>query len=185
MRVTVLLVASLLAVSCDSDKGDSAPAKAATKAPADKKADAKADKKADKKADEKADAKKPFATPTAKPPPPPEGTALLDNSNGDWLYVQKCDKKTPCPLLFQPQAETHCRELKLGFRDSWRLPDKAEAERFKELKDAVNEVEGFHWTRTPYKEDDSQAWIVDSVGGFKTTIPRTRKPFRVRCVQEP
>ena len=99
--------------------------------------------------------------------------------------MQKCDKKHPCPKLFQAQGEKHCRELKLGQRDSWRLPDRKEVEGLTAIKDQLEDVEGFHWTRTPYDEDPKQVWIVDPIGGYKTTAPRTRKPFTIRCVQEP
>ena len=34
-------------------------------------------------------------------------------------------------------------------------------------------------------EDAAQAWIVDPKTGQETTIPRDRKPFRIRCVFEP
>ena len=121
----------------------------------------------------------PFATPTAKPPPPPAGAVLLAPD----LYVQRCDDAHACPQLTQPQGEVHCRELVLGGHDSWRLPDKAEAERFHELGDA-DALDGFHWTRTPYDEDAGQAWIIDPKSGSKTTYQRERKAFTVRCVQE-
>lgn len=121
----------------------------------------------------------PFATPKAKPPPAPDGAVLLDPP----LYVQRCDPAHACAKLLQPAGETHCRELKLGGPAPWRLPDREEVKRFThaELVDA----EGFHWTRTAFAEDSAQAWIVDPKSGQETTIPRTRKPFTIRCVLDP
>ena len=84
-----------------------------------------------------------------------------------------------------PKGETHCRELELGGRDSWRLPDKEEAEAFASLKGQAEQLEGFHWTRTPDSENPELIWIIDPLGGYKTGVKRDRKPFRIRCVQEP
>ncbi len=146
-----------------------APAKAAPAAPA--------------KAAAPVDAPAPFATPTAKPPPPPAGTALLDPP----LYVQRCDATLPCPSLLQPAGEAHCRGLVIGGIKGWRLPDRAEVARFARATgpDALDGLEGFHWTRTAYADDSKQAWIVDPKTGQETTIPRDRKPFTIRCVIEP
>jgi hypothetical protein len=121
----------------------------------------------------------PFATPKAKPPPAPEGAVLLDPP----LYVQRCDPAHACPKLQQPAGETHCRDLELGGLDHWRLPDRDEAKRFSHAE--LVGAEGFHWTRTPFAEDAAQAWIVDPKTGQETTIPRTRKPFTIRCVFDP
>jgi hypothetical protein len=121
----------------------------------------------------------PFATPKARPPPPPPGAALLDPP----LYVQRCDPANPCPKLQQPAGETHCRELGLGGLTGWRLPDRDEVKRF--AGPDLAELAGFHWTRTPFAEDAAQAWIVDPATGQETTIPRTRKPFTIRCVFAP
>jgi len=125
----------------------------------------------------------PFASPTAKPPPPPAGAALLDPP----LYVQRCDAAQPCPSLLQPAGEAHCRGLVLGGLKGWRLPDRAEVARFARPTgpDALDNLDGFHWTRTAYAEDSKQAWIVDPKTGQETTIPRDRKPFTIRCVIEP
>jgi len=132
-------------------------------------------------ADAPADAPgKPFATPIARPPPPPDGAALLDPP----LYVQRCDAAHACPELLQPAGETHCRELRLGGIAHWRLPDRAEVQRFT-TGVAMEKLEGFHWTRTAYAEDSKQAWIVDPKTGQETTIPRDRKPFTIRCVIDP
>ena len=173
-RVVGLFVTALLAAGCDS--GGTSATKAETKA------ETKVETKAETKAETAPGKAPPFATPTAKPPPPPEGVALLERPP---LYVQRCDEQHPCPTLTMPEGETHCRELELGNRDSWRLPDREEAEAFAAIKDQLDQVEGFHWTRTPYSEDPGQTWIIDPVGGFKTSIPPTRKPFLIRCVQEP
>lgn len=125
----------------------------------------------------------PFADPKVAPPPPPDGAALLSDRKRP-LYVQRCDKAHPCPDLQQPAGETHCRQLGLGGMSNWRLPDREEVKRFGEIA-GLELAEGFHWTRTAFAEDAAQAWIVDPKSGQETTIPRTRKPFRVRCVIEP
>lgn len=126
-----------------------------------------------------------FATPTLQPPAAPEGAVVL--SAEPWLYVQTCAEPHPCPSLLQPAGDAHCRELRLGGYDSWRLPSKAEVPRFKGVE-GLEQTSGYHWTRTPYEEDLGQAWIVepeDPAGAPSTTIPRDRKPFRIRCVKEP
>lgn len=130
---------------------------------------------------EPAPAPAPFATPKAKPPPPPDGAALIDDPP---LYVQRCDAAHACPELLQPAGETHCRELRLGDLNTWRLPDRTEVQRFT-TGVGMEKLEGFHWTRSPYAEDSAQAWIVDPKTGQQTTIPRGRKPFTIRCVLEP
>jgi len=145
--------------------------------PAGKPADAKAGPKADKPADTKQP--EPFATPKLKPPPAPEGAVLLDPP----LYVQRCDPAHTCPKLQQPAGETHCRELRLGGHSNWRLPERDEVKRFSGPD--LAEQAGFHWTRTAFAEDAAQAWIVDPKSGQETTIPRTRKPFTIRCVLDP
>ncbi|MCB9703486.1 MAG: DUF1566 domain-containing protein [Myxococcales bacterium] len=131
------------------------------------------------------DAAKPgesFAQPTAKPPPPPVGAFLLEKPA---LFVQRCDADHPCPKLLQAAGEAHCRALNLDpYEGGWRLPDVEEVKRLKGI-DALDDLEGFHWTRTPYADDPKQAWIVDPVGGQSTTIPRDRKPFTIRCVYDP
>jgi hypothetical protein len=162
-----------------------------TKAPEGGKAD---DRQADKAAPkhDDPDADKPgeddeqatFAQPTAKPPPAPEGSIALPDP---WLYVQTCAEPHPCPSLLQPAGDAHCRELRLGGHDAWRLPSKDEVARFKGV-DGLEATAGYHWTRTPFEEDLGQVWIVDPEdpkAAPSTTIPRDRKPFRVRCVKEP
>ena len=124
-----------------------------------------------------------FASPKLDPPPPPEGAALLPDRKQP-IYVQRCDPAHACPDLKQPEGETHCRDLKLGGLPSWRLPDREEVKRFGEIA-GLDALDGFHWTRTAFAEDAAQAWIVDPKSGQETTIPRVRKPFRVRCVFEP
>ncbi len=141
----------------------------------------------------KRDPSEPFvARPTAAPPPAPEGTVLSPPPEGAppdqaiYLYVQSCDEAHPCPSALQTEAEIHCRELSIGTRDrGWRLPSRHEADRFAGLE-GLADLAGYHWTRTPYEEDMMQVYIVDPSGeGPTTTIPRTRKPFKVRCVYEP
>lgn len=122
----------------------------------------------------------PFATPKARPPPPPVGAVLLEPP----LYALSCDAAHPCPSLLQPAGETHCRDLTLGGLAHWRLPDREEVKRFAAAP-GLEQLEGFHWTRTPFADDAAQAWIVDPKSGQETTIPRTRKPFMIRCVFEP
>lgn len=125
-----------------------------------------------------------FAQPTARPPKAPEGSITLKDP---WLYVQTCAEPHPCPSLKQPAGVKHCRELQLGGYASWRLPSKDEVPRFKGAA-GLEATAGYHWTRTPYKEDLGQVWIVDPENPTQapsTTIPRERKAFRVRCVKEP
>ncbi len=124
-----------------------------------------------------------FATPNVQPPPPPKGAVLLGDP---WLYVQTCAEPA-CPDMLQPQGDKHCRELEIGGHVDWRLPDKAEVERFAKLE-GLEAREGYHWTRTPDEENMKMAWIVDFAApdvGIPTTIPRDRKPFRIRCVKAP
>jgi hypothetical protein len=125
-----------------------------------------------------------FADPKVEPPPAPEGSITLPNP---WLYVQTCAEPHPCPSLKQPGGDAHCRELRLGGYDNWRLPGKAEVERFRGVE-GLEATAGYHWTRTPYEDDLGQVWIVDPEdpeGAPATTIPRDRKEFRIRCVKEP
>lgn len=144
---------------------------------------------ADEKAD-KADEPEPdepvanFAEPKTPPPPAPEGAITLEDP---WLYVQTCAEPNPCVELLQPAGDAHCRELKLGGHVNWRLPSKDEVMRFRGVE-ALEGRAGFHWTRTPFEEDMAQVYIVDPEGEAnlaQTTIPRDRKPFRIRCVKEP
>lgn len=162
--------------ACGADKSEGAPA--AAKASADAKQPTKTEAKASP--EPASGEQKTFAQPTAKPPPPPKGAALLESTP---LYVQTCDKANACPSLMQPAGETHCRELELGGRENWRLPDLGEAEKFGSI-DGLQNLEGFHWTRTAFAEDGKQAWIFDPKSAQKTTIPRDRKPFTIRCVHD-
>lgn len=162
----LVLLAPLLACTASDAPTPAAPAKAPDVAPA--KAPASPGT---------------FADPKIEPPPPPEGAALLPDRKRP-IYVQLCDKAHACPDLLQPAGETHCRDLKLGGLPSWRLPDQDEVKRFAGIA-GLEALEGFHWTRTAFAEDAAQAWIVDPKAGTETTIPRDRKPFRVRCVFEP
>jgi hypothetical protein len=123
----------------------------------------------------------PFKAADPEPPPAPQGTVALKAET--WLYVQTCVDPHPCKDLLQPAGEEYCRAMKLGDRDGWRLPSRKEAEAFAGV-DGLDALGGYHWTRTPYEEDANQVWIVDPAGAQPTTIPRDRKPFRVRCVNE-
>lgn len=162
-----LLVLALLA-ACGAEAAKTAPAPAA-EPPA--------------KAAEPPAKAEPFAEPKMNPPAPPAGAALLPDRKKP-IYVQRCDAQHACPDKLQPAGETHCRDLELGGFKHWRLPDRDEVKRFGEIAD-LEQAEGFHWTRTAFAEDAAQAWIVDPKSGQETTIPRDRKPFRVRCVFEP
>lgn len=148
--------------------------------------------KADVKQADDPDADKPeddaeqatFANPTAKPPPAPEGAITLADP---WLYVQTCADPHPCPKLKQPAGDAHCRELVLGGHDVWRLPSKDEVFRFKGVE-GLEHTAGYHWTRTPDKENFELVWIIDPEDqelAKPTTIPRDRKEFQIRCVKEP
>ena len=175
-----LVITLVVALACDrppaeaSDKSDKSGEPAKTEAKA---ANPDADPGRD---DEEAN----FANPNTKPPPAPEGTITIE---GPWLYVQTCAEPHPCPELKQPAGDAHCRELELGGHVDWRLPDKDEVARFKGVEGLENTA-GYHWTRTPFEDDMGQVWIVDPEdpqNAPATTIPRDRKPFRIRCVQEP
>ncbi|MCA9661215.1 MAG: hypothetical protein KC486_22945 [Myxococcales bacterium] len=123
-----------------------------------------------------------FAKPTAKPPPPPVGAYLQEKPA---LFIQRCTAEHPCPKMLAAEGEAHCREYSLGaYTEGWRLPTLDEAKRFAGI-DALEDKEGFHWTKSADPENDSMAWIYDPVGGQMTTIPRDRKPFTIRCVYEP
>jgi hypothetical protein len=123
------------------------------------------------------------AKPKAAPPPAPKGAIAIPDP---WRYVQVCDEQHPCPELLQTEGELHCRSFGLSvLKSGWRLPSKSEMGAWGKTE-GLEQVEGYHWTRTPYEDDPMQAWIVDPSGKAQaTTIPRKRKPFRVRCVYEP
>jgi hypothetical protein len=177
----VLVVAALSVCACDS--GGSTPDARSGAEPGEPTAkQAVSDPDRDRPEDDHEQAS--FATPTAKPPPAPEGAIALPDP---WLYVQTCSEAHPCPLLKQPAGDAHCRALVLGGHDGWRLPSKAEAVRFGGVE-GLEATAGYHWTRTPYEHDLGQVWIVDPAdpkSAPATTIPRERKPFRIRCVKEP
>ncbi|NVB36289.1 hypothetical protein G6O69_00495 [Pseudenhygromyxa sp. WMMC2535] len=179
----VCLAAGFMSLSLLGTLGckPSAPAKEQVeKEPAEapaKEAEADAD---DDAADEGAN----FAQPRNEPSLAPEGAVTIEDP---WLYVQTCAEPNPCPEALQPAGDAHCSELVLGGRDGWRLPSKDEVSRFAGVK-GLEATEGYHWTRTPFAEDNKQVWIVDfadPAAAPATTIPRDRKPFRVRCVMEP
>jgi hypothetical protein len=174
---TVSVMSLALALGCDKQPASDTQAMPQAAANPDPNADPDADPGAD---DKEAN----FATPTAEPPPAPEGSITLRDP---WLYVQTCAEPHPCPDLLQPAGDAHCRELRLGGHVNWRLPSKDEVLRFKGVE-GLEATAGYHWTRTPYEDDMAQAWIVDPEdpsGAPATTIPRDRKPFRIRCVKEP
>jgi hypothetical protein len=156
-------------------------------APQPAKKEASADRSAasveESPAEEKTKAEPFVAAPTAKPPPAPAGALAVPNP---WRYVQICNEEHPCPDLLQTEGELHCRDFKLGaLHSGWRLPSKSEMGEWGKTE-GLNQLEGYHWTRSPFDEDPMQVWIVDPTGKAQsTTIPRKRKPFRVRCVYEP
>jgi hypothetical protein len=174
--ITVMAVMSL-ALACEkqpAQDGKATPDAAAKQSP-------QADPDADPGAD---DNEATFAKPTAEPPPAPAGSVALRDP---WLYVQTCAAPHPCPELLQPAGDAHCRELELNGHVNWRLPTKDEVLRFEGLE-GLEAADGYHWTRTPYEDDMAQVWIVDfndPQAAPATTIPRDRKPFRIRCVKEP
>jgi hypothetical protein len=173
------LAALILALGVGCDKQSS---KANEKAESGAKVDSDKSEPGDEpKPNEKAAS---FAEPKMEPPPGPEGTITLPDP---WLYVQTCAEPHPCPELTQPAGDAHCRELQLGGHVNFRLPSKDEVPRFRGLE-KLEARAGYHWTRTPFDDDMGQAWIVDPEdpeGAPATTIPRDRKPFRIRCVKEP
>lgn len=125
-----------------------------------------------------------FATPTVEPPPAPPGAVALPDP---WLYVQTCVEPNPCVELTQPLGDAHCRGLRLGGYEGWRLPNRDEIPRFGNAE-GLEQTNGYHWSRTPYDQDDKQVWIVnpdDPSGSPETTIDRNRKPFQIRCVKQP
>lgn len=174
--IAVAVVSLSLAVGC----GTSSPDKSAGKAD-ESKAKTETDKADDEPRDEKAAS---FAQPKTEPPPGPPGTITLPEP---FLYVQTCAEPVPCPELTQPEGDAHCRTLQIGGHVNWRLPSKDEVPRFRGVEQLEARA-GYHWTRTPFEEDMKQAWIVDPEdpdAAPATTIPRDRKPFRIRCVKEP
>lgn len=167
-----------LAPACQSKpaKEDTKPAEGAEKAEKSETDDPDGETPEDKEAT--------FAQPNPTPPKAPEGSITIADP---WLYVQTCAESHPCPDLKQPAGDAHCRELKLGGQEGWRLPSKDEVPRFKGAE-GLEQLAGYHWTRTPFEDDMGQVWIVDPEdpqAAPSTTIPRDRKPFRVRCVKEP
>ena len=127
----------------------------------------------------KAPEKTAFAKPVAEAPPPPEGALLLEKGE---LYVRSCADEVNCPMLLQAQGETFCGELELGTFHDWRLPLKDEVPGLAALPEAERR-EGYHWTGSADEMNAKMAWIVDPAGAQPTTIPRDRKPFRIRCVR--
>lgn len=118
--------------------------------------------------------------PPSEPAPAPDGAVALRSPD---LYVQTCDAEHACPKLLQAAGDDHCGGLDWGGL-KWRLPEHTEAKRFAGAP-GLQDLETFHWTRTPYAEDDAQVWVVDPKSGQETTLQKTRKPFVVRCVADP
>jgi hypothetical protein len=99
------------------------------------------------------------------------------------LYIQDCGDTHPCPDLVQAEGAAHCESLDIQGK-GWRLPTKEELEGMQSLS-GLQMNTGYHWSATPFDQDDKQVWIVDPTGESQaTTIPKDRKPFRVRCVRE-
>ena len=123
-----------------------------------------------------------FAAPALEPPPAPVGTRLLA---APWLYVQSCSDPHGCVALVQPAGEAHCRASRLGGRDGWRLPTRAEAERFGELE-GLARLDEAHWTRTADVTDPSRVWVVTPAAADTSELAaRTGGERLVRCVGEP
>jgi hypothetical protein len=102
-----------------------------------------------------------------------------------FLYAQTCAEAHPCAQMTQLDGEVHCMNLRLGGRSGWRLPSRDEVERFSKSTE-LEQLAGYHWTRSPWEEDVKQVWVIDpKASGPATTLPRDRKPFRIRCVTEP
>ncbi len=120
------------------------------------------------------------AEPPPKAPVPPEGAGLMTTPQ---LFVQRCDDAHPCPSLRQAEGTSHCAALDLG-GGGWRLPEKREVAGFAGVEGLEN-LSGYHWTKTPFEQDATQLWIVDPTSDQPTTIPGDRKPFTIRCVREP
>jgi hypothetical protein len=161
-----LIASSLVFVGCgDAKKNEPAPA-----------SDAKADAPP-------AETKPPTAEAPAapSPPPAPEGAVSLTDPA---LFVQTCADPHPCPDLLQAAGEKHCAELTLGSVSTWRLPTREEVQRMRGTE-GLSALSGYHWTNSAFDQDDAQVWIVDPNSDQPTTVPRDRKPFRIRCVREP
>lgn len=126
------------------------------------------------------------AEPKPEPPAPVEAPApapLPGTAVDGKLMIQTCADTHPCPDLLQTEGEKGCSEIEISGTQDWRLPTKAEAERFARVEGLL-ELEGYHWTSTPFEEDDKQVWIIDPKSNQPTTVPRDRKPFRIRCVRD-
>ncbi len=117
------------------------------------------------------------AEPAAQSPHPAPDGAIVSGR----VYVQIC-AGSDCPSLLQVPGKARCASLKQGGL-SWRLPTVEEANAWANHPE-LKQLEGFHWTSTRFDQDEKQAWIFDPAGGQSTTIPRDRKPFRIRCVSD-
>lgn len=168
LRVAPILATLAFAGCADAKPGDaSAPVEREREAPSKERNSTPAD-----------DAPTP-TMPSA--PPAPEGAITLPNPD---LFVQTCGDAHPCPQLVQAEGEKHCASLTLGAASTWRLPTREEVERLRGVE-GLGELAGYHWTSTAFEQDDTQVWIVDPTADQPTTVPRDRKPFRIRCVREP
>jgi hypothetical protein len=161
----LVLVALLLASACE-DKATPVSAKVADRAPAEAVA---------------AVAELPRAEPT--PAPDPELPEIIGARRLGKLEVQTCEDIYPCPDLVADEGIRFCEGLELSGK-GWRLPTRDELDSLSGV-DGLQELTGYHFSATPYEEDLKQVWIVDpSQASQATTIPRDRKPFRIRCVRE-
>ena len=161
----LVLVALLLGSGCE-DKATPVPAKVAELAPAESVA---------------AVVETPRVEPAqADEPALPEivGARRLGK-----LEVQTCEDTYPCPDFVADEGARYCGGLDLSGK-GWRLPTRDELDSLSGV-DGLQELTGYHFSATPYAEDEKQVWIVDpSKASQATTIPRDRKPFRIRCVRE-
>lgn len=120
------------------------------------------------------------AAPTPAAEPPPGAARLADPP----LLVQRCADTFPCADLLHAAGTKTCAEVEIGGLAGWRLPTRAEAERFAGRTELAD-LAGYHWTSTPFDDDPAQFWIVDPTRDQPTTVPGDRKPFRIRCVRDP
>lgn len=111
-------------------------------------------------------------------PPAPAGAVVIGK-----LYVETCAADGACPMLLQVPADEHCRTRTTGGH-KWRLPTRDELESWVGKPGLVG-FDGFHWSGTPFADAPDQVWIFDPTSASKTTIPKDRKPFKVRCVAQP
>jgi hypothetical protein len=165
LRASLYLLASSLAGSIACDPGEPAPTS----------------KSAPEPEPTPNAAAQPAAVPEPTPPAAPKGAAWIPEID---VLVQRCGSGVACLEAPQAEGEAHCASLELDGQSGWRMPTKEELEAMR--GEDLEAMKGYHFSSTPYAEDDKQVWIVDPSGGSQaTTIPRDRKPFRIRCVKNP